>query len=67
MATLPISTQRIVSVSQLMVIVRTQFKLPVPPSFTLDRIVLGIFVHKEFRPNKLVGLPSMAFILRYYY
>lgn len=67
MATLPISTQRIVSVSQLMVIVRTQLKLPVPPSLTLDLIVVGILVHKEFRPNKLVGLTSMTFILGYYY
>lgn len=67
MATLPISTQRIVSVSQLMVIVRTQLKLPVPPSLTLDLIVVGILVHKEFRPNKLIGLASMTFILGYYY
>lgn len=67
MATLPISTQRIVSVSQLMVIVCTQLKLPVPPSLTLDLIVVGILVHKEFRPNKLVGLTSMTFILGYYY
>lgn len=67
MATLPISTQRIVSVSQLMVIVRTQLKLPVPPSLTLDLLVVGILVHKEFRPNKLVGLTSMTFILGYYY
>ena len=29
----------------------------------MDLFVFGILVHKEFRPDMLVGLPRVAFIL----